>query len=267
MSSRRQEVLHQFGQNAEKYVTSTIHAKGKDLEVLVEIVKAKKKTGDLLDVATGGGHVANALAPFFDKVVAFDLTPQMLEAARKFVSGNGRANVTYVQGDAQQMPFPEQAFGTVTCRIAPHHFPDVVQFAKEVYRVLRDDGLFVLIDNVAPEVDAWDHFYNEVEKRRDPSHHRAYKKSEWIALLETEGFTIESLTTFRKTFVFDDWCERMALPEQEKRALNDYMISASPETIRFFAIEITDGQVQSFAGESILLVARKGNHAFGKIRS
>lgn len=267
MSGNREDVFHQFGQNAAKYVTSVIHAKGKDLALLAEIVKGYKQAGDLLDVATGGGHVANALAPFFDKVVAFDLTPQMLEAARTFISGNGHTNVSYVQGDAQQMPFPDQAFGTVTCRIAAHHFPDVARFVREVYRVLRDDGLFVLVDNVAPEVDAWDRFYNEVEKRRDPSHQRAYKKTEWIALLETEGFTIESLFTFQKQFAFDDWCERMALPEQEKKALNDYMLAAPPETIRFFAIEISEGRVKSFAGESVLLVARKGTHSQAVIRS
>jgi ubiquinone/menaquinone biosynthesis C-methylase UbiE len=77
--------------------TSSIYAKGKDLDMLTEIAKESKKA-NLLDIGTGGGHVANALAPFFEKVTALDLTPRMLEKAKEFIKGNGHTNVSFVQG-------------------------------------------------------------------------------------------------------------------------------------------------------------------------
>ncbi|MFC3883949.1 class I SAM-dependent methyltransferase [Bacillus songklensis] len=254
--SNKENVVSQFGKNAGKYVKSKGHAKGQDLTVLLEIVK-ENKNGHLLDIATGGGHVANTLAPLFEKVVALDLTPKMLEKAKEFIEGNGHTNVSFVQGDAESLPFHDKTFDTVSCRIAPHHFSHVERFAGEVYRVLKENGLFLLVDNVAPEIDEYDQFYNDVEKKRDPSHYRAYKKTEWISLLEQKGFRIESFSVFKKKFLFEVWCEMMALPEKDKTELNEYMISSSQDMIKFFSIDIKDNQVQSFQGEAMLLVARK----------
>jgi ubiquinone/menaquinone biosynthesis C-methylase UbiE len=254
--SNKENVVSQFGKNAGKYVTSKGHAKGEDLAMLVEIAK-ENKNGYLLDVATGGGHVANALASLFDKVVALDLTPKMLEKAEEFIKGNGHTNVSFVQGDAGSLPFPDKTFDTVSCRIAPHHFPHVERFAGEAYRVLKESGLFLLVDNVASEIDEYDQFYNDVEKKRDPSHYRAYKKTEWISLLEQKGFRMETITVFKKRFLFETWCEMMALPQKDKAELNEYMISSPKNIIEFFSIEMKDDQVQSFEGEAMLLVARK----------
>ncbi len=253
----KDRVIQQFGKNAGHYVTSQSHAKGEDLQKLVEIIANIVPSGELLDIATGGGHVANALAPYFKQVVALDLTPEMLEKAKGFLASNGVKNAAFVQGDAENLPFPNESVGNVTCRIAAHHFSDVRKFVKEVQRVLKEQGLFILIDNVAPEVRAFDVFYNKVEKKRDPSHVRAYKKSEWVSLLENEGFVVEEMIRFKKKFKFDTWCKMMDVPEGEKQKLNEYMTSA-PKPIRdYFAVEVEEGKVLSFQGQSVLILASK----------
>ena len=66
-------------------------------------------------------------------------------------------------------------FDTITCRIAAHHFTNPAQFIFEVNRTLEDNGLFILIDNVSPENNEYDTFYNFIEKA-DPSHERALKR-------------------------------------------------------------------------------------------
>jgi ubiquinone/menaquinone biosynthesis C-methylase UbiE len=254
--SNKQSVVSQFGQNAHKYVTSTVHAKGKDLPLLVEVVKENRHER-LLDIATGGGHVVHTLAPFFKEATALDLTEDMLQNAEAFIHENGHRNVSFVQGDAENLPFEDETFDTVTCRIAPHHFPHVDQFVKETYRVVEKNGLFLLIDNVAPEIEEYDHFYNTVEKRRDKSHFRAYKKTEWISMIERAGFRVESIVTFMKTFPFEWWCSMTNLSENEKHELNEYMIS-TPDALRsFFNVEVEDGKVQSFDAGTMFLVARK----------
>ncbi|MEF3304374.1 class I SAM-dependent methyltransferase [Paenibacillus sp. GYB003] len=255
--SIKEQVRRQFSRQAQHYVTSPLHAKGDDLALLVS---ASEAGGDMevLDVATGGGHVANALAPLVRRVVAFDLTGEILEAAAGFIRGNGHSNVEFVQGDAERLPFADGVFDRVACRIAAHHFPDVGAFVSESFRVVKPGGQLLLIDNTAPERDDFDSFYNEVEKQRDPSHVRAWKKSEWVRMLESAGFRVESMVRFPKTFRFRDWCTRAGLPEAEAARLAGKLANASPELRRFFAIRTDDaGDVTSFAGESAFFRAAR----------
>jgi ubiquinone/menaquinone biosynthesis C-methylase UbiE len=252
----KKSVQHQFGRSAQDYVDSALHKSGKDLEILVKLAELSGNER-VLDVATGGGHTANAFAPFSQNVVALDLTPEMLQAAERFITSNGHHNVTFVKGDAEKMPFEEASFDVVTCRIAPHHFPDIKTFVTEVARLLKPGGLFLLDDNVAPEKEEWDQFYNKVEKWRDPSHCRAHKKSEWLTLLEENGFEIEQTVGLHKTFHFDSWFDRMKLPESEKEKLMTFMLEASPETQAKFRFVVQDHKLISFVGEAFIIKARK----------
>ncbi|OCT15378.1 SAM-dependent methyltransferase [Paenibacillus pectinilyticus] len=251
----KQNVQQQFAKHASKYVTSTRHAKGEDLSALVANSKADKMM-DVLDIATGGGHVANALAPLVRRVTAYDLTEEMLQTAAQFITGNGHTNVDFVRGDAELLPFQDAAFDLVTCRIAAHHFPNIPSFASEARRVLKPGGKLLLIDNVAPEQDVFDHFYNEIEKDRDPSHVRAWKKSAWIHLLEQVSFRIEMMLSFPKPFQFHDWCERSGLPEEEKAVLEAKFLQASQEFKDFFSITTDESnRLSSFTGEAVYLQA------------
>lgn len=252
----KEAVVSQFGKNAKEYVHSAIHARGNDLVDLVHTITFNE--GMLaLDIATGGGHVANALAPHCQNVVALDLTPEILNVAKEFIQGNQHHNVTFIQGDAEQLPFPTEHFDLVTCRIAAHHFPQVPAFIQEVSRVLKKGGQFVLIDNIAPEKDAYEQFYNVVEKRRDYSHVRAWKKTEWIKLVEEHELEIKSLQIYEKTFKYASWCERMQLPKEEQEALSVFMLGQEEPLKKFFKVKEESGRVASFSGKSMLLFAVK----------
>ncbi|MFS0823978.1 class I SAM-dependent methyltransferase [Bacillus sp. 1P02SD] len=252
----KNDVKNQFGRSAASYVTSEGHRKGGDLQTLVSLADTKG-TELALDIATGGGHTANALAPLVGKVIAFDLTPEMLAAAEKFIKGNGHQNVEFVEGDAENLPFSDQTFDIVSCRIAPHHFPNIASFVSEVSRVLKTGGQFLLDDNVAPENDEFDEFYNMVEKKRDYSHFRAWKKSEWFQMLENEGFEIQELYRFEKTFEFESWCDRMHLSDSEKSELTDYMLNASSKIKQKFRIQVENNTIISFQGEAVVLKGTK----------
>ncbi|NHM33767.1 class I SAM-dependent methyltransferase [Neobacillus terrae] len=252
----KKDVKEQFGRNADSYVNSKIHKEGKDLYKLVQIASLN---GDerVLDVATGGGHTANAFAPFADKVIAIDLTPEMLKAAKAFVKGNGNSNVEFLAADAEKLPFSPEVYDAVTCRIAPHHFPNIKSFIEETYRVLKPGGQFLLVDNVAPEKDSFDSFYNTIEKKRDYSHFRAWKKSEWLEMLESAGFEIKEFHRFEKIFQYDSWCKRMKLSVEDKMELNQFMLAADKEIKKKFRIQFSGNAVTSFQGESIILKAVK----------
>ncbi|TBL71392.1 class I SAM-dependent methyltransferase [Paenibacillus thalictri] len=252
----KEQVQQQFGKNAEKYVTSQRHAKGADLSELTELARAEG-AATALDIATGGGHVANALAAFIEQVTACDLTQEMLEQAQNFVQGNGRANVRFVQEDAETLSFADGSFDLAACRIAAHHFPNPDAFAREVNRVLKPGGCFLLIDNVGPEDDELDRFYNELEKQRDHSHVRAWKKSEWISRLERSGFVLETLKAYPKPFEFQGWTERMGLSGEQIESLAK-LFSDAPEAMqKHFHLEYENGHITGFQGEAILVKARK----------
>ncbi|GIP39989.1 methyltransferase [Paenibacillus sp. J31TS4] len=252
--STKELAMQQFGAHAGHYVTSALHAQGPDLKWLVEQA-ALSGTERLLDVATGGGHVVNALAPLVREAVACDLTPEMLEAARGLLAANGRTNVTFAEGDAEALPFGEAAFDLVTCRIAAHHFPDPNAFVRECRRVLRPDGRLLLVDNVCPEEPDADALYNEVEQTRDPSHFRAWTKAEWIARLEGAGLKVHSLEAFPKTFRFQDWCERMGVEPAVREHLERKLLDAPEPLRRRLGVQEEAGRLVSFAGESVLIAA------------
>lgn len=252
----KSDVQRQFGSTARSYVTSEIHQKGKDLQLLLAISEISGEE-NLLDIATGGGHTANLFAPHVKHVTALDLTQPMLQEAEKFIKGNGHKNVEFVQGDAEQLPFSDQTFDLVTCRIAPHHFPNIEKFIEEAYRVLKNEGYFLLDDNVTPESDEQDQFYNTVEKLRDYSHFRAWKKTEWLKMLELQGFLVEELYRFEKTFEFDSWCNRMKLSKTSKDEITNLMLNSSQEIKKRFHIKTKDQSILSFKGEAIIIKARK----------
>jgi ubiquinone/menaquinone biosynthesis C-methylase UbiE len=143
-------VQQQFGAHAAAYATSTVHAKGASLGRLVELVQPER-TWQALDIATGAGHTAAAFAPHVARVVASDLTDEMLAEARKLAAAKGYANMETAHADAEALPFADASFDLVTCRIAPHHFPNIAAFVAEVWRVLRRGGKFALVDNIAPD--------------------------------------------------------------------------------------------------------------------
>jgi len=252
----KEQVQQQFSKNAGKYVTSPRHAKGEDLALLISSSQAND-TMHALDVATGGGHVANALAPLVKQVTAYDLTEEMLKSASDFIKGNGHSNVDFVRGDAERLPFDDESFDLVTCRIAAHHFPNIFAFLSEAYRVLKPGGRLQVIDNVSPENPEMDEFYNRVEKLRDPSHVRALSKTQWIVLMEQSKFSLETLTCFAKPFEFHSWCERMGLtPVEQERVLSEFL-QASEETRSFFQMNVEQEDLISFVGEAAYFQATK----------
>ena len=100
----------------------------------------------------------------FQEVVALDLTEKMLENAKNFIISNGHENVSLSLEMLKSLPFSDSYFDAITCRIAAHHFTNPAQFIYEVNRTLEDNGLFILIDNVSPENNEYDTFYNFIEK-------------------------------------------------------------------------------------------------------
>jgi ubiquinone/menaquinone biosynthesis C-methylase UbiE len=235
-------VQSQFAKNAEKYVMSESHARGDDLSQLVNWLHPDPNW-IILDIATGGGHVAKALSPHVAHVFATDLTQQMLQAAKKHL--HEYQNIWYIIADAESLPFLNETFDAVTCRIAAHHFPNPENFIREVNRILRPGGKFVLIDNVSPEDQQLDQFMNTLEKLRDESHVRCHTIPEWKGWLHHWGFEERKSRIRKKTYDFPKWVKRTARNEQQIRQVQGYIQSADRTIHEYFSVTMNHDQIIS----------------------
>lgn len=251
----------QYGSVGDAYVKSVGHATGSDLGRMVEVSGATPETR-MLDIATGGGHVARAFAPHVGSVLATDLTPEMIAHAEQAFRDWELDNVTTGIADAEDLPYDDATFDLVTCRIAPHHFPNVDAFVREVHRVLVPGGTFLLVDSTVPEGERGD-FFNRFEKLRDPSHVRSLTVGEWRGLLEDARFTVSEVETFTKTHDFADWTSRSRTSDEGVAELSRMLVDADATTREDFSVTISPddpGRVLSFMDTKTLFVARKDPH-------
>jgi ubiquinone/menaquinone biosynthesis C-methylase UbiE len=179
-----------FGQRASKYTTSASHT---DPQVLARVVKLSSPKPDwsVLDIATGTGHTAFALAPHIKSVIGIDLTPEMVAEARRLQSQQAITNTSFCFADVHCLPFDNTVFHLITCRRAAHHFSNISQALQEMKRVLRVGGKLVIDDRSVPQNNFVDACMNELDRYHDESHVRQYRPSEWQQMLEELGFVVE----------------------------------------------------------------------------
>jgi SAM-dependent methyltransferase len=178
-----------WSQRAEAFRESPTHREGPDLDLLVQWCEPGPDV-KVLDVATGGGHVARRLREEGCTVVTVDPAPGM------------KADVV---APADHLPFEDGSFDVVTCRIAPHHFPDVHAAVQEMARV--SNRLLVIEDNVF----RGEHV-EEAERLRDPTHVRCYSEDEWKELVTEAGFEVEQVEPFERRQSVERWLDRVETP-------------------------------------------------------
>ncbi len=247
-------VQAQFGGSAEAYVQSQGHAAGEDLDRLL-LWGRRRAASRVLDIATGGGHTALAFAGFTPTVVATDLTLSMLQAARKFILSRDATAVRFLAADVEALPFKDGSFDVVTCRIAAHHFPAIIPAVRQVARVLRARGSFLLQDILGHDDDECAAFILEVEKRRDPSHVRSFRQPEWTAFLRAVGLTVIDEAVISKVRHWEEWTKRTRMTPEGKADLERFVLAAPARCREAFDFKVDGGRILSFTDRMLLLRA------------
>ena len=194
MGTHKDSILDQFTRQAVPFSTAASIKDEAALRLIVEFSGAGPDD-TVLDVACGGGLVVCAFAKTVRHATGIDLTPAMLEQARKNQAAQGLTNVTWKQGDVLPLSFPDASFSIITSRFAFHHFLDPLAVLKEMKRVATPGGKVMVVDS-APAPDRADAF-NRVEKLRDPSHVRAMPADEHKSLYAKAGLPEPRLTWYR----------------------------------------------------------------------
>ena len=244
-----------YSKYAQGYVTSQSHAKGYDLDRLVELAQPQSDWL-ALDIATGGGHTALKFAPHVAKVIATDITPKMLAVAQEFIMGKGVTNLTFQPADAENLPFADKTFDLVTCRIAPHHFPDCAQFVREGARVLKAGGLLLVQDQVLPEDQAAARYVDDFERLRDPSHNRAFNQLEWLEMFNRAGLTVEYAEEISKRHGLLHWAEMQGGTPEVIAQLRRMLAKAPPIAAAWLDAQGVNTDETSFVNHHILIKGR-----------
>ena len=251
----RNRVQEQFGENANRYVSSKVHAQGASLTEMVRL--ADPQPGWLaLDVAPGGGHSALAIARHVRQVVAVDITFPMLQAARTFTRDQNQPNILWVQGDGGQLPFDAAQFDLITCRVALHHFPDQQAAIRDWARCLKPGGRLVLVDNIGPDDPEANQYINAFEKLRDPSHGWVHPLNTLARFIENANLTLIEQFSLRKPMAFHPWMERMQVSAADRGRLTQ-MLWQSSGPAREFLNPQGEGDATTFDLQEGLFLARK----------
>ena len=131
-------------------------------------------------------------------------------------------------------------YGTnvVACRIAPHHFHDVLRAVKEMARVARDR--VVIEDNVF-----FDEASEEAERLRDPTHVRTYGADEWASFFDLAGLEVVDSRRFDRRVPLEPWLDRVETPADDRDRIKQLLAHRiDGDTVAMASLVIKGRKVQ-----------------------
>lgn len=242
----------QYQNKSEAYLKSTVHAQGVEFQKMQELVQ-QNHYKRILDLGCGGGHVSYQIAPFVEQVVAYDLTPEMVQVVEAEAQRKGLTHVVGHVGAAEHLAFGVDRFDCIISRYSAHHWQNIGQAMQEIHRVLTANGKVIIFDIIGSSNPILDTFIQSIEMIRDPSHVRDYSLQEWMRFAEYAGFKIEAMEKQSLVLNFQSWVERMQTPLEAVETIR-YLQSKVSDVVRDYYQIQTDG---TFTSEAMYLVLSK----------
>ena len=254
-TTQRDLIRDQFTRQATPFSTAASITDRNALQMI--IAAAAPEPGDaVLDIACGGGIVVCALAPHVRHATGMDMTPAMLDRARALAGEKGLSNVSWDEGDALALPYPDGAFQIVVTRLSFHHVAEPPAMLREMMRVCAPGGRIVVVDMYANEDPVKAAEWNRLEKLRDPSHVRCLSLSELRGLFAGARLPVPEVTFYElRDEVKNLLARSFPNPGDDVRIVQ--MFDASVEDDRLGLPVTRDGAAIRYAYPVAILAARR----------
>jgi ubiquinone/menaquinone biosynthesis C-methylase UbiE len=240
ISEHRQLIVDQFTRQAEPFSRAQAIRSPEALQRIVSIAKASADD-TVLDVACGPGLLTCAFARVVRHAVGLDITPAMLDQARKTQSEQGLNNLSWESGDVTSLPYPDSHFSIVVSRFVFHHLLDPLAALKEMKRVCKANGRVVVADMApAPEKA---NALNAMERLRDPSHVRAMPLEELRSLFAQAGLGDPRVEQFRMEGEMEDLLQRSFPAEGDADRIRKIFSDSLIDDALDMAIYRKDGKI------------------------
>lgn len=193
-----------------------------------------------LETACGPGLISRALAQRVGEMHGVDLTPAMIDLARREAAAQGLGNLSFSVGDATALELAADSFDGAVTRFSLHHVPLPGRLVTELARVVRRGGEVVVADHVTDgdaEASGW---HQEIERLRDPSHWACLTPARLRALGRQAGLTLEHEQVIPFALDFEEWLARgSGGPGAD--ALIEQALAERPEGAESFRVVDVDG--------------------------
>jgi ubiquinone/menaquinone biosynthesis C-methylase UbiE len=253
MGSHNSRILDQFTRQAAPFAAAAAIRNEEALNRIVQWAGTGPED-TVLDVACGPGLLACAFARVAQYATGVDMTPAMLEQARKTQQEQGLKNVSWQPGDVYSLPFPTAQFSIVSSRFAFHHLQDPTAALKEMKRVCKPGGRIVVADMAPlPEKAA---ALNAAELLRDPSHVCALPLEELIGMFEQAGLATPQVSSYRMEGELEDLLSRSFPNEGDADRLRTIYADSIDEDALDLNTRQADGKI-FYSLPVAVLVARK----------
>ena len=254
-SNHNSRILDQFTRQASPFAAAAAIRNQEVLDRIVQWAGAGPED-TVLDVACGPGLLACAFARVAKHATGIDMTPAMLEQARKTQQEQGLQNLSWQQGDVYSLPFPPSQFSIVSSRFVFHHLQDPLAALREMKRVCKSGGKVVVAD-MAPQPEKAAAL-NAAELLRDPSHVRALPLDELRGLFVQAGLSAPQVNSYRMECELEDLLARSFPNEGDADRLRRIYADSIDENTLDLNTRLADGKI-FYSLPIAVLVAQKSN--------
>lgn len=168
-ASKKEQVTEMFDTISNEYDgLNRVISFGIDVKWRNKVVKivSQKQPKNILDIATGTGDLAINLASTNAKeIIGLDISNGMLEVGRKKIASKQLENIiSMVIGDSENLPFEDNTFDAITVAFGVRNFENLEKGLSEILRVLKPDGIFVILETSVPTNPIYKFGYNIYSK-------------------------------------------------------------------------------------------------------
>lgn len=234
-----ESIREEFTQQSESFARSPAMSSAGMLDSVIDLIPADPGAR-WIEVACGPGLIARRIAAAVGHVHGVDLTPAMVEKARREAEAAALANVEFSEGDATALPFGDAAFDGAVTRLSLHHIPAPRRVLAEMARVVRPGGWVVVADlstDEDAEAAAW---HQEIDRLRDPSHWATLTPGRLRSMGEAAGLELEGEREVPVDLDFEEWRERGS-GGAAAAGLIDGLLEEAPPPAESFQVVEEDG--------------------------